>query len=206
MLLGGCIGLERGRKRRPAGFRTYMLVCLGAALTVLLSLYEFTMVTGPWSDICAEIGIKTDVSRFGAQVINGIGFLGAGTILVTGRQQVKGLTTAVGAGFYECVLIAFAMIFLSIRLFPIVDAYIQENARDINLYMEFYSLGDISTIINQLKSQNVQIYDIDIERNKSGEALHPSAIFSIRLNEKIPHTQLLSDLAELDCFCVIEEL
>jgi len=104
------------------------------------------------------------------------------------------------------VLIAFAMIFLSIRLFPIVDAYIQENARDINLYMEFYSLGDISTIINQLKSQNVQIYDIDIERNKSGEALHPSAIFSIRLNEKIPHTQLLSDLAELDCFCVIEEL
>ena len=218
MLLGGCIGLERGRKRRPAGFRTYMLVCLGAALTVLLSLYEFTMVTGPWSDICAEIGIKTDVSRFGAQVINGIGFLGAGTILVTGRQQVKGLTTAaglwasactglaVGAGFYECVLIAFAMIFLSIRLFPIVDAYIQENARDINLYMEFHSLGDISTIINQLKAQNVQIYDIDIERNRSGEQLHPSSIFSIRLNEKIPHTQLLSELAGLDCLCVIEEL
>ena len=213
MLLGGCIGLERGRKRRPAGFRTYMLVCLGAALTVLLSLYEFTMVTGPWSDICAEIGIKTDVSRFGAQVINGIGFLGAGTILVTGRQQVKGLTTAaglwasactglaVGAGFYECVLI-----FLSIRLFPIVDAYIQENARDINLYLEFNSMDDVSTIINQLKAQNVQIYDIDIERNRSGEQLHPSSIFSIRLNEKIPHTQLLSELAGLDCLCVIEEL
>ena len=218
MIIGGCIGLERGRKRRPAGFRTYMLVCLGAALTVLLSQYEFTMVQGPWRELAQQIGIKTDVSRFGAQVINGIGFLGAGTILVTGRQQVKGLTTAaglwasactglaVGAGFYECVFIAFAMIFLSIRLFPIVDAYIQENARDINLYMEFYSLGDISTIINQLKAQNVQIYDIDIERNKSGEALHPSAIFSIRLNEKIPHTQLLSDLAELDCLCVIEEL
>ena len=128
---------------------------------------------------------KTDVSRFGAQVINGIGFLGAGTILVTGRQQVKGLTTAaglwasactglaVGAGFYECVLIAFAMIFLSIRLFPIVDAYIQENARDINLYMEFYSLGDISTIINQLKSQNVQIYDIDIERKQKWRGAAP---------------------------------
>ena len=218
MLFGGFIGLERERKRRPAGFRTYMLVCLGAALTMLLSQYESYMVTHAWHETAMEIGLRTDVSRFGAQVINGIGFLGAGTILVTGRQQVKGLTTAaglwasactglaVGAGFYECVLIAFAMIFLSIRLFPIVDAYIQENARDINLYMEFYSLGDISTIINQLKSQNVQIYDIDIERNKSGEALHPSAIFSIRLNEKIPHTQLLSDLAELDCFCVIEEL
>ena len=178
MLLGGCIGLERGRKRRPAGFRTYMLVCLGAALTVLLSLYEFSMVTGPlmtcapkretsvFMPISAQISDHGPVTmvnsyRLSSTVINGIGFLGAGTILVTGRQQVKGLTTAaglwasactglaVGAGFYECVLIAFAMIFLSIRLFPIVDAYIQENARDINLYMEFYSLGDISTIINQ---------------------------------------------------------
>ena len=81
MLLGGCIGLERERKRRPAGFRTYMLVCLGAALTVLLSLYEYTLITGPWSALAAELGMKTDVSRFGAQVINGIGFLGAGTIV-----------------------------------------------------------------------------------------------------------------------------
>ena len=153
MLLGGCIGLERERKRRPAGFRTYMLVCLGAALTVLLSLYEYTLITGPWSTLAAELGMKTDVSRFGAQVINGIGFLGAGTILVTGRQQVKGLTTAAG-----------------------------------------------------LWAQNVQIYDIDIERNRSGEQLHPSSIFSIRLNEKIPHTQLLSELAGLDCLCAIEEL
>ena len=64
MLLGGCIGLERERKRRPAGFRTYMLVCLGAALTVLLSLYEYTLVTGPWSALAAELGMKTDVSRF----------------------------------------------------------------------------------------------------------------------------------------------
>ena len=98
------------------------------------------------------------------------------------------------------------MIFLSIRLFPIVDAYIQENARDINLYLEFNSMDDVSTIINQLKAQNVQIYDIDIERNRSGEQLHPSSIFSIRLNEKIPHTQLLSELAVLDCLCAIEEL
>ena len=106
MLLGGCIGLERERKRRPAGFRTYMLVCLGAALTVLLSLYEYTLVTGPWSTLAAELGMKTDVSRFGAQVINGIGFLGAGTILVTGRQQVKGLTTAAGLWASACTGLA----------------------------------------------------------------------------------------------------
>ena len=76
MIIGGCIGLERGRKRRPAGFRTYMLVCLGAALTVLLSQYEFTMLSTRWSALAEEIGLRTDISRFGAQVINGIGFLG----------------------------------------------------------------------------------------------------------------------------------
>ena len=75
MLFGGFIGLERERKRRPAGFRTYMLVCLGAALTMLLSQYEFAMVMGPWNGIAQELGMKTDVSRFGAQVINGVGFL-----------------------------------------------------------------------------------------------------------------------------------
>ena len=86
LLLGGSIGLERGRKNRPAGFRTYMLVCMGAALTMLLGQYL--------SILAGKQGLQTDMTRIGAQVINGIGFLGAGTILVTQKQQVKGLTTA----------------------------------------------------------------------------------------------------------------
>ena len=112
-VIGFSLGMERGRKRRPAGCRTYMLVCMGATLTLLLSQYEYYMLTNRWYDLALEIGIRTDVSRFGAQVINGVGFLGAGTILVTGRREVKGLTTAaglwasacmglaIGAGFYE---------------------------------------------------------------------------------------------------------
>ena len=130
MLFGGMIGLERGKKGRAAGFRTYMLVCLGAALTMLLSQYEYYMLTHDWAELAAEIGLRTDVSRFGAQVVNGIGFLGAGTIIVTGRQEVKGMTTAaglwasactglaIGAGFYECVLLAFLLISLVIRVLP----------------------------------------------------------------------------------------
>ena len=99
MFCGGLIGLNRERMRRPkglAGFRTYMMVSVGAALTMLLSQYEYTMITHQWASIAGEVGIKTDVSRFGAQVINGIGFLGAGTILVTKDNQIKGLTTAAG--------------------------------------------------------------------------------------------------------------
>ena len=94
MIFGGVIGLERGRKRRPAGFRTYMLVCLGATLTMLLGQYQAVMLDTVWLDTAQKFGSYNDISRFSAQVINGIGFLGAGTILVTGRQEVKGMTTA----------------------------------------------------------------------------------------------------------------
>lgn len=113
MAAGGLVGFEREKKGRPAGFRTYMLVALGAALTIMLSQYLNLMFEGSWKEISDSLGIKTDVSRLGAQVINGVGFLGAGTIIVTGRREVKGLTTAaglwasacmglaIGAGFYE---------------------------------------------------------------------------------------------------------
>lgn len=85
MLCGGIIGIEREYKRRPAGFRTHILICMGAAMTTLTSQYLY---------LC--MGYYTDMARLGAQVIAGIGFIGAGTIIVTKQQRVKGLTTAAG--------------------------------------------------------------------------------------------------------------
>ncbi len=218
MLFGGLIGLERGRKGRAAGFRTYMLVCLGAALTMLLSQYEYFMVTHTWAETAAEIGLRTDVSRFGAQVINGIGFLGAGTIIVTGRQEVKGMTTAaglwasactglaVGAGFYECVLLAFLLISLVIRVLPAVENYVVENARNMNIYVEFESLDDVGEILNRIKSQNVQIYDVEIDHGRREKSQNPSAVFSIRLNQKLIHTQVLAAISELETVLTIDEI
>jgi putative Mg2+ transporter-C (MgtC) family protein len=218
MVFGGMIGLERGRKRRAAGMRTYMLVCMGATLTVLLSLYEYTMVTGPWADLAAEIGIRTDVSRFGAQVINGIGFLAAGTIIVTGRQEVKGMTTAaalwasacmglaIGAGFYECVALAFLLIFLAIRLLPMVENYMVENAKNMNIYVEFQSLDDVGAIINRIKSQDVQIYEVEIDHGREEKSRNPSAVFFIRLHRKQIHAQVLAAISELDTVLTIDEI
>ncbi len=218
MLFGGLIGLERVRKRRPAGFRTYMLVCMGAALTVILSQYEFFMVTNVWSELAAEIGLRTDVSRFGAQVINGIGFLGAGTIIVTGKQEVKGLTTAaglwasacmglaIGAGFYECVGLCFALIFLVIRLLPFIENAIIENARNMNIYVEFQSLDDVGEIINRIKAQDVQIYEVEIERGREERSRNPSAIFFIRMNQKQAHTRILAAISELESVYAIDEI
>lgn len=217
MFLGGMIGLERGFKGRPAGFRTYLIVCLGAALTMLLSQYNYVMMSTQWAELADAIGIRTDVSRFGAQVINGIGFLGAGTIIVTGRQQVKGLTTAaglwasacmglaIGAGFYECVILAFALIFCCIRWLPQMETYIVENARDMNIYVEFSSMDDIGAILSRIKGQNVQIYSVEIDRGREGRSDHPSATLAIRLNQKRIHEQVLAAISELECVYVIEE-
>ena len=218
MLFGGLIGLERERKRRPAGFRTYMLVCLGAALTMLLSQYEYYMVTHDWAELAGQIGIRTDVSRFGAQVINGIGFLGAGTIIVTGRQEVKGLTTAaglwasacmglaIGAGFCECVLLGVVLIFMAIRQLPQVENYIIESARNMNIYVEFQSLDNVGAIINRIKAQDVQIYEVDIARGREEDLRRPSAVFSIRLHQKQAHTRVLAAISEVDGVYTIDEI
>lgn len=185
---------------------------------MMLSQYEAYMFDGIWRGTAELVSIRTDVSRFGAQVINGIGFLGAGTILVTAKQEVKGLTTAaglwasacmglaIGAGFYECVILAFLLIFISIRILPYVETFIIENARNMNLYVEFSSLDDIGLIINRLKSQDVQIYEVDIERGREEGFRDPSAVFAIRLNRKMPHDRLLATITDLECVRVLEEI
>ena len=94
MACGGVIGYGRSRKKQNAGLRTYMLTAIGACMSVLLTLYEYEMMTSQWAPIVAEVGMKFDASRYSAQVISGIGFLAAGTILSSGHQQVTGLTTA----------------------------------------------------------------------------------------------------------------
>lgn len=218
MLSGGLIGIERARKGRAAGFRTYMFVCIGATLAILLGEYEYMMVTTRWSAAAAQVGILTDVSRFGAQVINGIGFLAAGTILVTGRQEVKGMTTAaglwasacmglaIGAGFYECVTMAFLMIFLCIRFLPAMEMAIVERARNINIYVEFTSLDVIGEIIGRIKELGAQIYDVDISHGKEKYAQNPSAVFSIRLNERRAHEEILTAISDLEKITTIDEI
>lgn len=218
MFLGGMIGLERGQKRRAAGFRTYMLVSLGAALTMLLGQYNAVCMESVWELTAAQQGLRTDVSRLGAQVINGVGFLGAGTVLVTSRQEVKGLTTAaglwasacmglaVGVGFYECVLLAFALIFLSIRFLPWVEKIIVENTRDMIVYIEFLSLDDIGDIIARIKAQNIHIYEIDIDRGRTEISQYPSAVFTIQIPRKMPHTQVLTGISDLKNVLSIEAI
>lgn len=178
VLCGGLIGLERERKNRPAGFRTYMLTALGATLTVLLSLQLDQMLHGPWRALAESIGATQDVSRFGAEAAKGIGFLGAGTIIITARQQVKGLTTAaglwasacvglaVGIGFYEAAVIACVVIFCAERL--LWDFGHKQNSRDRTLEL-FLSLRDsaaLGDVISALQKEQIKVEDLDFVKKE----------------------------------------
>lgn len=117
VLVGGCIGLDRGRHGRAAGLRTHILVCMGAAMTTMIGLY-----------VSNELGSPGDPLRMGSQVVSGIGFLGAGTIMIRNRSHIMGLTTAaglwataciglgIGVGFYEAVMIAFVVAVFTITV------------------------------------------------------------------------------------------
>ena len=228
VLCGGIIGIDRGRKRRPAGFRTYMLVCAGAAMTMVLGEYLAVMLNNVWlpelmqnPEFAARfegIKISTDVSRFGAQVINGIGFLGAGTIIVTGRQQVKGMTTAaglwasacmglcIGAGFYLASLICCGLIALTIVVFSRLERFILARTRDINVFVELEHLDQLSAVIEKIKKNNTQIFDVEITKGKLTEKQYPSAIFTLRLPKKMSHTAVMTAIAEVEAVRSIEEL
>lgn len=207
MICGGLIGINREQKHRPAGFRTHMLVCIGAALTMLISQY-----------VSVELKQGTDLTRFGAQVINGIGFLGAGTIIVAGRQQVKGLTTAaglwasacmglaIGAGFYSAAILSCALILLTITLLSRLQEWIMASARNMNVYVEYTSTEQIGRIVSTIHEKNVKVHDVEINKSSPKEGLPPNAIFSVRLPKKYSHSDFLAALSACEGVTLVEEL
>ena len=218
MLMGGVVGMEREKKRRAAGFRTYMLVALGAAVTVMLGQYLNIMLHTQWAEISGTVSARTDVSRFPAQVINGVGFLGAGTILVTGRQEVKGLTTAaclwasacmgiaIGAGFYECVLVGSLLILLCMRIFPMLEDYVVARSRNMNISLEMDSLENLGNIIAGIKADGIRLYDVEIEKDVQSHITRFSVLILARLPKKRQHAEILAKLSALSGVVAIEEV
>lgn len=217
-LAGGAVGLERESKRRPAGFRTYMLTSLGAALTMLLGIYNLVMIRHAWLGAAAAAGAATDIGRFPAQVINGIGFLAAGTILVSTRQHVSGLTTAsglfvsaamgiaAGAGFIICVLITIPLVLLVMVVLPKMEERIQEQSRYMNLYVQIDSAERISDVVAVLKNEGVEIFEIDVgEKNR--EAKQTSGII-LDVGLPVPgrHAEIISYIGMIKGVGRVEEV
>lgn len=206
MLLGGILGIERGRKHRPAGFRTYMLVCLGTTIVMLTNQYVYEMYGGG------------DPVRMGAQVVSGIGFLGAGTIIVTGHNQVKGLTTAaglwtaaciglaIGVGFYEGAIIGGLAIIVILMYFHKVDGFILGKSKQMEIYVESESLRQLNTFLRMAKQQNLEIRDVILEQTAKQEQAGLGAIVMIKWDGKIRQEEVVEHLQELPGIWLLEEI
>lgn len=206
LFCGGVIGLERGRKKRPAGFRTYMLVCLGATLVMMTNDY-----------ICQIYGTG-DVARMGAQVVNGIGFLGAGTIITTGHNRVKGLTTAaglwasaciglaIGSGYYEGAILGTLAIVVIMVVLHSFDRRMLANTKVVMIYIEFKKMSVIRRLNAYAKEHHIVVDDIEMEAPEHTRASKVAAVISLRLPVKIVHAELVEQIQDIEGVIYVEEI
>ena len=206
LLVGLVIGIDRERKRRVAGIKTHILVCLGSALVMITSQY-----------MMLEFGESADISRMGAQVISGVGFLGVGTIIVTGRNQVKGLTTAAsiwvcacvglaaGIGFIEGVIIVLILLVFTLKVLGKLDTVVRKSAREVDLYIEFVDNKGLLTFCDKIKADGHTIVKMQLGK-WDGENEYPNALFSIRTKDRDHVARLAVELRRLKYVKSIEEL
>ena len=207
---GGLIGMEREKKRRAAGFRTHILTAMGAAMTTLVGQYLLTLEASSAENFIA------DPLRLGAQVISGMGFIGAGAIIVTRRKQVKGLTTAAGlwttaiiglaagAGCYLEVTISTVMIILAEMLFSKAEYYLMSNPRIVNVFVDFVDKAALYKINDRINEQKIEILDAEITKGSEDEGI--SVIFTLKFPRKTKHADILNEIAHLESVRAVEEL
>lgn len=206
-ICGGILGAERGRKKRPAGLRTYILVCIGSAMV---------MITGQYmTDI---LRMNTDASRIGAQVISGIGFLGAGTIMVVGKNEVKGLTTAaglwacscmglaIGIGFYEGAIISCIFLLGVLTILHNADLYYRSHSKELEIYAELKHISGVTNFLDKIKSDGTKISNIEINKSKELDNHIIGLKMTLTLAEKIDHSEYILKLHSIENVCSVDEI
>ncbi len=188
-ILGGLIGYEREQSNHFAGFRTHILVSVGSTLLMLISIYGFT-------DFINYENINFDPSRIAAQVVTGIGFLGAGTIL-RHRFTVTGLTTAaslwvvaaiglsIGAGFYYGAILTTAIVFISLTILSKVDPLIAKRKNLVRLKIIVDNIpGKLGEIATKLGDREVNVIKISISNEGEEKGVANTVVINCLL--KIP--------------------
>lgn len=206
LLTGTLIGIDRGMKRRGAGIKTHVLVCLGATLA---------MMTGQY--IADYFDSGQEVARLGAQVISGVGFLGVGTIMVTGRNQVRGLTTAaglwacaciglaLGIGFYEGAFVMLLFVMITFVGLARLDRYVYTHSRVLELYIEVDSAKSIVELRKQLRKMDLRIAGFEtMETMIKGD--DTTVMTSIELAGPHMHDSTIQAIRDIEGVVYVEEL
>lgn len=206
LLAGFLIGIDRRIKMQSAGIKTHALVCVGSALVMVTGQYMYENFEG-----------LSDISRMGAQVISGIGFLGVGTIIVTGKNQVRGLTTAAGIwacacvglafgiGFLEGAALALVLILVVLRIFTKVDGWLVKNMKTFDLYIEFSTSRSIGRFIREIHEMGVRIGDIQISKSRLPDE-GPNAVIDFELPKRFSRHEFINDIRMLEYIEYMEEL
>ena len=159
---GAAIGMERSYKNRPAGIRTHILICIGGTVASVTGLYLYL-----------NLHMPTDISRLGAQIVSGLGFIGAGTIVVTTGNNIKGLTTAaglwasgiiglaIGAGFYEGAILAACMVLVTEVSFARVGKRIRHSP-EFTLAIHFRDKNALDKALRHCKDRKYFITDLQV--------------------------------------------
>lgn len=201
-LLGGGLGFERMRKMRAASLRTYILVCVGSAMAMIVG-WKVANITG-----------NSDPARIASQVISGIGFIGAGTIMMTGYHQVRGLTTAaglwatasmglaVGAGFYSSAICMFIIMIAAMVLGERLQNRFLSRSKRLRVYVLFDSAEHLKSFLFFLKEENISINDFE-QLNAIGCCIGTS--FVLKFEEPHKHAEVLNLITTYPGVAFVEE-
>lgn len=205
-LCGGVLGLERGLKNRPAGLRTYMLVCVGSCVIMMTNQFVWqTTGTG-------------DPVRLGAQVVSGIGFLGAGTIIKTHHNQIKGLTTAaglwscaavglaLGIGFYEAAVFAGFAVFFVLTGLHRLDDKMHSSTKVIEIYVELGDDISVGYFIRGVRKLELEIGNIQLEQDGALDEGVRAIVATLKSDKRIGHENILGDIRKIKGVKYLEEL
>ncbi|WP_073287884.1 MgtC/SapB family protein [Anaerosporobacter mobilis] len=206
VILCGIIGMERGLRNRPAGFMTYLLVGLGSTIIMITNQYISTL----YSDI--------DPTRMAAQVVSGIGFLGAGTIITTSKNEIRGLTTAagiwataavglaVGIGFYSGAIIGGIFIIGSLMFLKKIDVYIKTHAKTMEIYIEYDEAFSMQSLTDYSDNNGYEIFDIEVGRLKTINGEYGTMSFVIDFKQKVNHSLITNQIKQLSGVSYIREI
>ena len=205
LILGALIGIDRGAKKRGGGARTDAAVCLGATLVMMTAQYIEILFPG-----------KSDLTRLAAQVITGVGFLGAGSIIVSGHQ-IKGLTSAasiwicacvglaVGIGFVDGAVILTVILLIGLHILPFIEKSVYQHSRYIRLYAEVKENGTVAMLLHKLKVDGCTIDMYDITRpGTSGQSC--TVLITVYLPRRFSKEDYLNSLAEVDGILFVDTL
>ncbi len=204
LISGGILGYERSRKRIDAGFRTHILVCMSSCAIMITNVHTY---------LYYQTG---DPVRMPAQVISGVGFLGAGCILVTGQHRIKGVTTAagiwaaaclglcIGAGDYMVAGIVLLMVILTMTVFRTFDEMIITRTRYMRLFVELSSVHAVTELMSYLRSKRIKVNDTEFLDKKNNEYI--AMVIDIELQKSSSVEETIAEFEQVEGVRFVSEI